>query len=296
MEDFRIALLQLNLPQASSVHENLTKITGWVRRAADVGARLVMFGELGVTGYLLDSRGLTEPGVGAALHYRRAEEIPGPATQKLAAVARETGVTIVGGMGDLQAGVVYNAVVVVSPEGYVGKQRKLHMPDPEYRYYGVGSDLRVFDLGYCKLGISICFDNWFPETSRILALKGAEVLLSPWMWTIPHDAPDDERMRAVEYRRRTHTKVFAARALDNAMYVLVLDHVGLEAEGFEMPGVSMAFDPFGDLIGQTEPFVEQILLVDLKGSEIEKYRTYGHHYTLKYRRPEIYGELAKMVS
>jgi N-carbamoylputrescine amidase len=295
VEDFRIALLQLNLPQANTVHENLAKIAHWVAQAADAGARVAMFGELGVTGYLLDSGGLTEPGVGASMHYRRAEEIPGPATQKLVEIARETGVTIVGGMGDLQAGVVYNAMVVVDPEGYVGKQRKLHMPDPEYRYYGVGSDFRVFDLGFCKLGISICFDNWFPETSRVLALKGAEVLLAPWMWTIPHDAPDDERMRAVEHRRCTHTRMFSARAMDNAMYVLVLDHVGLEAEGFEMPGISMAFDPFGSMIEQSDPFVEQVLLVDLKGSEIEKYRSYGHHYTLKYRRPDIYSELTKMV-
>ena len=79
------------------------------------------------------------------------------------------------------------------------------------------------------------------------------------------------------------------------MYVMVLDHVGAEAEDFEFPGVSMAIDPFGNVIAESSALKEEMVIVDLKGSEIEKYRTYGHHYTLKYRRPEIYSELAEMV-
>jgi len=90
-------------------------------------------------------------------------------------------------------------------------------------------------------------------------------------------------------------RFFATRALDNAMYVMVLDHVGMEADDFEMPGVSIAFSPYGDVIGEAERFAEDLLLVDLKESEIEKYRTYGHHFNLQYRRPETYGELAEMA-
>lgn len=293
MKDFRVAMMQLTFPQADGVDERIRQIDRWTRAAAEEGADLVWFGELCVTSYLLDSSGLTETGTGAAEHYRRAEAVPGPATQRLVDVAREYGVYLVAGIGDLQAGVVYNAAAVVGPGGYIGKQRKLHMPVAEYRYYGTGSRFEVFDIGLCKLGISICYDNWFPETSRVLAIKGAEVLLSPWMWIVPHNAPEDERHRAVERRRETHIRMFAARAMDNAMYVLVLDHVGLEAENFEFPGVSLAFDPFGKLVAETEPFVEQMLLVDVKAAEVEKYRTYGHLYTLAYRRPEIYGALTE---
>ncbi len=292
MRDFRAALMQLTFPQANSVDENVDKMALWVARAADAGADLVMFGELSVSGYLLDSSALTGA---ATVHYRRAEAIPGPAVERLAELARAHNLYIMAGMGDRQAGVIYNAGFIVGPEGYLGKQHKLHMPVPEYPYYGVGSEFRVFDLPFATVGISICFDNWFPETSRVLALQGAEVLLAPWMWTIPHDAPEEERQRALSRRRETHIRMFAARAMDNAMYVLVLDHVGLEAEGFELPGVSMAFDPFGVLIEESQPLIEQMLLVDLKGSEIEKYRTYGHHYTLKYRRPEIYRELTRQM-
>ena len=294
MKDFRVAMMQLTFPQADGIDLRLAKMERWVHTAADHGADLVWFGELAVSGYILDSSSLTEPGTGSALHYRRAEAVPGPATERLADIAREYGVFIVTGIGDLEAGVVYNAGVVVGPGGYIGKQRKTHMPLPEYRYYGSGSHFEVFDIGLCKLGISICYDNWFPETSRVLAVKGAEVLLSPWMWIIPHEAPEEERARALARRRETHIRMFAARAMDNAMYVLVLDHVGLEAENFEFPGVSMAFNPFGTLLAETEPFVEQMLLVDLKAAEVEKYRTYGHMYTLTYRRPEIYGPLTDL--
>jgi len=294
MKDFRIAMMQLTLPQAEGVDQRLARMDAWTRRAADAGADLVWFGELAVPGYLLDSSGLTEPGVGASEHYRRAEAVPGAAVRQLADIARRYGVFIVSGMGDIEAGVVYNAAVVVAPDGYVGKQRKLHIPHAEHRYYGAGSRFEVFDIGLCKLGISICYDNWFPETSRILALKGAEVLLSPWMWIVPPRASKEEKLEAAARRRETHIRMFAARAMDNAMYTLVLDHVGLEAEGFEFPGVSLAFDPFGNLLAETEPFVEQMLLVDVEATEVEKYRTYGHHYTLAFRRPEIYGALAEM--
>ena len=294
MQDFRVALMQLAFPQRNSVADNIAKVEAWVRRGAEQGARLILFGELCLSGYLLDTKGLLRPDSGSSEHYRRAEAIPGPAAEAVAEIAARYGVTVVAGMGDLQAGVVYNACFVAGPSGYIGKQRKLHIPDAEYRYYGAGSQFSVFDIGLCKLGISICFDNWFPETSRILALKGAEVLFAPWMWIIPHHAPEEVRQQALRHRQEMHRRMFAARALDNATYVLVLDHVGLEAENFEFPGVSMVFDPFGNLVTEAEPFVEQMLIVDLQASEIEKYRTFGHHYTLKYRRPEIYGPLAHL--
>lgn len=82
------------------------------------------------------------------------------------------------------------------------------------------------------------------------------------MWIVPPEASADERLQAAARRRETRTRMFAARAMDNAVYALVLDHVGLEAEDFEFPGVSLAFDPFGNLIAETEPFVEQTLFVD----------------------------------
>jgi predicted amidohydrolase len=295
MRDFRIAMMQLNFPQRNSVDENIEKMEKWVHIAADKGADLVMFGELSVSGYLLNTSGMRSLSSGSSEHYRRAEAIPGLAVQRLEAIAKEHSLFIAAGMGDLQAGVVYNAYFIVGPDGYVGKQRKLHMPTPEYPYYGVGSECRVFDIGLCKIGVSICFDNWFPETSRLLVIKGAEVMLSPWMWIIPSNVSPEKKREAIEARRKSLKKFFPARALDNAMYVMVLDHVGLEAENFEFPGVSMAIDPIGDIIAESNPSVEEMVVVDLKESQIEKYRTYGHHYTLKFRRPEIYGELAKMV-
>lgn len=295
MKDFRIAMAQINHPQINTVDQNIEKMRDWTRKAADQGADMIMFGELCVSGYLLDSSGLRARNSGSSEHYRRAEAVPGDAARRLEELAREYGVFIAAGMGDVEAGVVYNAYFMVGPDGYVGKQRKIHMPDVEYPFYGTGSAYSVFDIGLCKIGFSICFDNWFPETSRILAVKGAEVMLSPWMWIVPHDATQKEKDEHAEHRAKIFKRFFATRALDNAMYVMVLDHVGLEADGFEMPGVSIAFSPFGDVVAEGERFAEDLLLVDLKESEIEKYRTYGHHFTLTYRRPETYGELARMA-
>ncbi|MDD3931821.1 MAG: hypothetical protein GXY22_00275 [Clostridiaceae bacterium] len=295
MKDFKLAMIQISHLQENSTMQNIDKMENWIQRAAGEGAHLVMFGELGVSGYLLDSSALTEPGTGACMHYRRAEAVPGPSVQRLEEIAKKYGVYIAAGMGDLQAGVVYNAYMLIGPDGYIGKQRKLHIPLAEAPYYGAGSEFNVFDIGYCKIGLSICFDNWFPETSRILTLKGAEVILSPWMWIVPPNATDEEKMICVRERRDSFLRIFGARALDNAAYVMVLDHVGLEAEEFEFPGLSMAYDPFGRIIAETEPFKEQMLLIDIQASAVEKYRTYGHHYTLKFRRPDIYGELSEII-
>ena len=295
MKNLRIAMVQANFPHTNSVAENIDIMEGWVQRAVGEEADLVMFGELSVSGYLLDSSDLVDAGVGPVLHYRRAEAVPGPAVRRLEAIAQRQRVFIAGGMGDLEAGVVYNSYFLVGPEGYVGKQRKTHMPPVEYPYYGVGSQFQVFDIGVCRVGICICFDNWFPETSRILALRGAEVILAPFMWKIASDVSQAEKQLAVDQRRKKHMKIFPARALDNAVYVLVLDHVGKETESFELPGVSTAFGPEGDIVARTEPFVEQMLVVELKERELEKARTFAQHNTLQFRRPEIYSELITQV-
>ena len=295
MKDFRLAIVQATFPQANSVAENMDIIEMWVARAAGQKADLVAFGELCISGYLLDTSGLAGPETGPVMHYRRAEEVPGLAAARLAELARTHGVFIGAGMADIEAGVVYNSYFLAGPQGYVGKQRKTHMPPVEYSYYGVASTYQVFDIGPCRVGISICFDNWFPETSRILALRGAEVVLSPFMWIVPPGSAGREKQKAAERRREKHMKIFPARALDNAMYFMVVDHVGVEADGFEFPGVSMAFGPGGDVIAESKPFEEQIVVVEFKASELEKSRTYAQHNTLQFRRPEIYSELTRPV-
>ena len=88
-------------------------------------------------------------------------------------------------------------------------------------------------------------------------------------------------------------KIFPARALDNAVYMMVLDHVGMEADGFELPGVSTAFSPAGDVIAQSSPFVEEMIVVEIKERELEKARTFAQHNTLQFRRPQIYSELVR---
>ena len=293
MQDFRIATVQATFAQANTVDDSVAIVETWVARAAAEKADLVVFGELCLSGYLLDSSHLDAGNGRPVVHYRRAEEVPGPAVRKLERIARRHGVFVGAGMADIEAGVVYNSYFLVGPEGYVGKQRKTHVPPVEYPYYGAASAYHVFDIGLCRIGVSICFDNWFPETSRILALMGADMVIAPFMWIVPPGSSETEKQQAAERRRDKHMKIFPARALDNAMYFVVVDHVGVEAEDFELPGVSMAFGPNGDVIAQSRPFTEEMVLVDVKKSELERSRTYGQHNTLRYRRPKIYSRLVQ---
>lgn len=152
----------------------------------------------------------------------------------------------------------------------------------------------MFDIGKCKVGINICMDNWFPETTRILALQGAEVILMPFSWPSDWEAHWDgttEERAVLRARREQILKVFPARALDNGVFLVMVDHVGREAEDVAWhPGVSMIFDPNGDVVAETRGLEEEILLAELDSEKLEKWRK-DPHFPLTMRRPEIYHRL-----
>ena len=109
MQNFTLAMVQANFPQKNNANENIDIMEEWVQTATRAKADLVMFGELSISGYLLDSSHLVDPGEGSVVHYRRAEEVPGSAANRLTEIAREHGVVIAAGIADIQAGVVYNS-------------------------------------------------------------------------------------------------------------------------------------------------------------------------------------------
>jgi predicted amidohydrolase len=272
----------------------LRNVGEWCARAADEGAGLVLFPELVIHGHC-------SPNTPAL-----AEPVPdGPSTQALTALAHRHHLFVCAGLAEKDRGAVYDTQVLVGPAGYCGSQRKLHMSRDESRYYAGGADFGVFDLGACKVGIGICYDNEFPEVPRILALRGAEILLMPHasrdrMWD---DTPESEA--AARRYIHDHHLPFAMRAKENACYVVLADQAGragyvddLARDHPNQPhhaGAALVFAPDGSLIASTQRdrIQDEMIVVTLDGAALERERAHPN-YQLRTRRPELFGELAQV--
>ena len=149
-----------------------------------------------------------------------------PSVRQLSDLARRHRLVLAVGLSEKERDIVYNTCVLVGPDGYIGKQRKLHLSRDEVNYYKGGRDILVLDIGRCKVGIVICYDNQFPEIARVLALRGADVLLMPHAarfkpWA---DTPEGEAAA----RRQSHAFVakYALRARENACFAVLTDQAG----------------------------------------------------------------------
>lgn len=289
----RVAAVSINSP-IDRQKETLQAIGDWTERAAAERAELVVFPELVVHGHRTPNT------------WELAEPVPeGPAVRRLVELARRFKLFLSVGLSEKERDIVYNTQVLVGPEGYLGKQRKLHLSRDEVLHYKGGREFFVFDIGKCRVGTSICYDNQFPEVPRILALKGADVILMPHaarqkMWD---DSPSSQA-RARQHMFDYYLSCYAQRARENACFVVLADQAG--RAGYvstypkdhpnqpHHPGAIMVFSPGGELLahGQTEEIRDEMVVVDLDPALLARHR--GHaNYTLRTRRPEIFGELVK---
>jgi predicted amidohydrolase len=292
METIRIAAVSMDSPLGQIEHV-LDAIEQWTRRAAEQGATLVLFPELVVHGHCTPET------------WQIAEPVPhGPATTRLIQIANRHQVFLSAGLSEKERDLVFNTQVLVGPRGFIGKQRKLHLSRDEVLYYKGGRELPVFDIGKCKVGTVICYDNQFPELARILALRGADVLLMPHaarvkMW---NDNPVSEAAA-----RRASYELFlgyAMRARENACFAVLADQVGRAGTVDLYPpdsplqphhaGAALVFGPDGQLLAQAQhEFIrEEMVVCDLEASQLAHVRS-EPNYTLKTRRPELYGELVR---
>src|SRR5262249_941532 len=200
--------------------------------------------------------------------------------------------------------VVFNTQVLVGPAGYIGKQRKLHLSRDEVVYYKGGRDISVFDVGSCKVGIVICYDNQFPEVARVSALRGAEVLL------MPHAARfkvwDDAHASEAAARRYSHDflRKYSLRARENACFAVLADQAGRAGyvelwprDSENQPhhaGAALIWGPDGELIAQTqeEHVRDEMIVATLDESALARERSLAN-YMLRTRRPELFGELVR---
>ena len=271
----------------------LDAIAEWTERAAAEGAELVLFPELVVHGHCTpDTRALAEP-------------VPdGPSVRRLVELARRHRLVLSAGLAERDGDAVYNTQVLVGPDGYIGRQRKLHLSRDEVTHYAGGGGLQVFDVGPCKVGIAICYDNEFPEVPRVLALLGAEVLLMPHasrdrQW---QDTPESEAAA----RRFMHDYYlpYRMRAKENACYGVLADQAG-RAGTVDIyppdhenqphhPGAAMIFGPDGRLLAssQLERIQDEMLVATLDAAPLTTERAHPN-YQLRTRRPELYGDLLR---
>jgi predicted amidohydrolase len=292
MKTTRVAAVSMNGFLGDS-HRVLNSIDTWCAKAVEGGAELVLFPELVVHGHCTPNT------------WELAEPVPGGRSVcRLEQIARRHGVIVCAGLSEKERDIVYNTQVLVGPQGYVGKQRKLHLSRDEVFYYKGGREIPVFDIGPVKVGIVICYDNQFPEVARVLALRGVELLLMPHAgrFKLWDDTPESERAA----RRYSHNflKKYGLRARENACFAVLADQVGRAGSVELWPrdsenqphhaGAALAWGPDGELIASTqeERIEEEMIVATLDAALLAQERALAN-YMLRTRRPELFGELVR---
>src|SRR3989339_2005327 len=227
--------------------------------------------------------------------FELAEPVPGPTTQNLQAVAKKLGVAIVASLFEKRsAGLYHNTAAVIDADGsYLGKYRKMHIPDdPAYyeKFYFTPGDLgyKVFKTKFATLGVLICWDQWYPEAARITSLMGAEILFYPTAigWATSQDeVTNNEQYNAWQTIQRSH-------AVANGVHVVSVNRVGLEQNGaMKFWGGSFVSNPFGSLIYKASHEDEETTVIELDLAKTDQYRT--HWPFLRDRRIDSYQPITK---
>ena len=272
---------------SSDAKQNMDKAVKGIKDAAEKGANIVCLQELFTSLYFCDVEDYE--------NFKLAESIPGASTDQLSVVAKELGVVIIASLFEKRTqGIYHNTTAVLDADGtYLGKYRKMHIPDdPAYyeKFYFTPGDLgyKVFQTKFAKIGVLICWDQWYPEAARLTALMGAEVLFYPTAigWATSQDqATNDEQFNAWQTIQRSH-------AVANGVHVVSVNRVGYEQNGaMKFWGGSFVANPFGRLLSQASHDNEEVMVVDIDTQKTDSYRT--HWPFMRDRRIDSYGDIVK---
>lgn len=286
----RVALVQDR--DHGSTEANLAAIEAAVARAAEAGARLVLLQELHNGPYFCQHEDTAE--------FDRAEPIPGPSTARLGALAARHGVVLVASLFERRAaGLYHNTAVVLERDGrLLGRYRKMHIPDdPGFleKFYFTPGDLGFtpIETSVGRLGVLVCWDQWYPEAARLMALAGADLLLYPTAigWD-PADA-DDEKAR----QREAWITVQRGHAVANGLPLLAVNRVGFEPSptpgnrGIAFWGSSFIAGPQGEFLARAGTDDPELLVCDVDLARSEAVRRIWPF--LRDRRIDAYGDLLK---
>ena len=283
----KVAVGLVQMSCSPNKQANLQKAIEKITEAASKGAQIVCLQELFTSLYFCDTENYD--------HFQLAESIPGPSTEVLSKVAKELNVVVIASLFEKRAqGLYHNTTAVIDADGtYLGKYRKMHIPDdPAYyeKFYFTPGDLgyKVFETKYAKLGVLICWDQWYPEAARITALMGAEILFYPtaigWA-TSQEEATNIEQYNAWQTIQRSH-------AVANGVHVVSVNRVGFEQNGaMKFWGGSFVSNPFGTVLYQGSHDQEETKVLKLDLADSDRYRT--HWPFLRDRRIDSYQPITK---
>ena len=279
----KIGIIQQH--NVEDVKENVLHLVTKVRALAKEGAELIVMQELHNSLYFCKQENVDL--------FDLAEPIPGPTTQIFGNLAKELGVVIVTSIFEKRAtGLYHNTAVVLEKDGTIaGKYRKMHIPDdPGYyeKFYFTPGDLgfEPIQTSLGRLGVLVCWDQWYPEAARVMALAGAELLIYPT--AIGYDANDE---RAEQKRQRAAWQlVQRGHAVANGLPVVAVNRVG-EEEGVHFWGTSFVAGPQGELLYEASETEEEMAIVEVDMQRSEQVRRWWPF--LRDRRIENYGDITK---
>jgi N-carbamoylputrescine amidase len=286
---FRVGLIQMSC--SKDPNENLAKAETRIREAAARGAQIVCVQELFRSQYFCREEN--------AELFDLAEPVPGPTSQTFSHLAADLGIVIVASIFERRtAGVYHNTALAIDADGsLLGLYRKMHIPDdPLYfeKYYFTPGDLgfRCFDTRFARIGVLVCWDQWYPEAARLAALGGAQCLFYPTAigW---HPAEKAEFGAAQHDAWRT---IQRSHAIANGLYVAAVNRVGYEGppeHGLEFWGGSFVSDPFGRMLAEGSHDQEEILVVECDPRQIEETRR--NWPFLRDRRIDAYAPILNRV-
>jgi N-carbamoylputrescine amidase len=270
---------------------NLERTLAAAERAAENGAQIICTQELFRSQYFCQ--------VEDHQHFQLAEPIPGPTTAAFQKLAKGKEVVVVASLFEKRAaGLYHNTAVVIDADGsLLGSYRKMHIPDDPLfyeKFYFTPGDLgfRAWQTRYAKIGVLICWDQWFPEAARLTAMQGAEVLFYP---TAIGWHPAEKAQHGAQQHSAWET-IQRSHAIANGCYVAVSNRIGREklaGDGIEFWGQSFVAGTSGELLAKASADKEDTLIVDLDLGKVDLTRT--HWPFLRDRRIDAYGDLAKRM-
>lgn len=290
MKELKIGFLQQH--NTADVRGNILRLAEGVADLARRGAELIVLQELHNSLYFCQVEDVN--------NFDLAEPIPGPSTQIFGELARQYGVVIVTSLFERRApGLYHNTAVVIERDGTIaGKYRKMHIPDdPAYyeKFYFTPGDLgfKPIDTSVGRLGVMVCWDQWYPEAARLMALRGAELLIYPTAIGYALSDEPDEQQR----QRRAWQTVQRGHAVANGLPVVTVNRVGFEPDpsgqtgGIQFWGTSFVAGPQGELFYEASEDEEESIIVSIYMEHSEQVRRWWPF--LRDRRIDDYAEITK---
>lgn len=274
--EVRVACIQME-PVVGRKEANVAKSLQMIAAAADNGARLIVLPELCNSGYVFETR---EEAFGLA------EAVPGgPTCRSWMQLAAERGLYLVAGIAERDGKTLYNAAVLIGPDGHIGTFRKMHLWNEENLFFEPGNlGFPVFRTAIGRIAAFICYDGWFPESYRLCALQGADIICIPTNWVpIPGQDPKREAMANI---------LCMAAAHSNSVFVAAADRVGVE-RGQPFNGQSLIVSYTGWPVGgPASPTKEEIIYADVNLADARRKRNWNeYNQVLRDRRIDVYDEM-----